>query len=70
MTYIPINHKNIIFDNSFLIKLFKYGHKFEQSNGPQFISQNDQSNGPYFVSKKDHLSHNGHVEFDLSKMTK
>jgi hypothetical protein len=34
----------------------------------KIINQNDQSNSSYFTSKKCHLSHNKHVEIDLSKM--
>jgi hypothetical protein len=33
-------------------------------------SKNDQSNGPYSANQKNHPSHNGHVEVNLSKMTK
>jgi hypothetical protein len=38
--------------------------------GRILTNQNDESNGPYFTSKKNHPNHNGHVEIDLSKMTK
>jgi len=38
MTYLP---QKYFFDNNFLNKLFKYGQKIDQSNGPLLINQND-----------------------------
>ncbi len=58
-TYIPTNHKNIIFDNNFQ-------KKNDLNLGKNLTSQMVC----YYTNKKDHSSHDRHVKIDLSKMIK
>jgi len=58
-TYLPTNHKNIIFDNNF--------QKINDLNlGKNLTSQMVC----YYTNQNDHPSHDKHVKINLSKMTK
>ncbi len=58
-TYLPTNHKNINFDNSF--------QKINDLNLGKILTYQMVC---YYTNKKDHPSHDRHVKINLSKMTK